>query len=139
MKMDVQFYDAGNDGATSSATAEVDKPLDLSDAIASEAAELREHSNEIFTFHKTHVNGLLYVSMAASAGELLNASLFESLAVVILMRRSLKLQMVGHLSCQKVSCIQHMQADRSPKPQNTIKLRPQLAKLLGSPAVVSWA
>lgn len=68
--MDVQFYDAGNDGATSSATAEFDKPLDLSDAIANEAAELREHSNDIFTFHKTHVNGLLYVSMAATASEL---------------------------------------------------------------------
>ena len=70
IKMDVQFYDAGNDGASSSTTAEVDNPLDLSDAIANEAAELREHSNDIFTFHKTHVNGLLYVSMAATAGEL---------------------------------------------------------------------
>ena len=68
----MQFYDAGSDGAatdTAAAGAVADgKPLDLSDAIANEVAELKEHSNDIFTFHQTNVNGLLYVSMAASAG-----------------------------------------------------------------------
>lgn len=82
IKMGVQFYDAGNDGASSSAAAEIDKPLDLSDAIANEAAELRERSNDIFTFHKTHVNGLLYVSMAASAGEPLHVCCCESVTAL---------------------------------------------------------
>ena len=71
IQMCLQFYDAGNEGGVSGEAAEAgtDKPLDLSDAIANEVAELKERSNAIFTFHKTHVNGLLFISMAASAGQ----------------------------------------------------------------------
>ena len=67
----VQFYDAGGEVPGSETTAETsnERPVDLSAAIANEVAELNERSNEIFTFHKTHVNGLLYISMAAAAGE----------------------------------------------------------------------
>ncbi|KAK9852830.1 hypothetical protein WJX84_002433 [Apatococcus fuscideae] len=82
-----QFYDAGSDGAatdTAAAGAVADgKPLDLSDAIANEVAELKEHSNDIFTFHKTNVNGLLYVSMAASADKMSPCELAKAIATEI--------------------------------------------------------
>ena len=70
LNLHLQFYDAGNDQASSSTVAEeAETPLDLDNAIANEVAELKQHSNDVFTFHKTFVNGLLYISMAASAGE----------------------------------------------------------------------
>ncbi|KAK9849249.1 hypothetical protein WJX84_007249 [Apatococcus fuscideae] len=79
-----QFYDAGSDGASSSAAAgEAEKPLDLSDAIANEVAELKEHGNDVFTFHKTFVNGLLYISMAASADKVSPCELAKAIAVEI--------------------------------------------------------
>ena len=70
MNLHLQFYDAGNDQSSSSAVPEeLETPLDLDNAIANEVAELKQHSNDVFTFHKTFVNGLLYISMAALAGE----------------------------------------------------------------------
>lgn len=66
--MAVQFYEKLCPGKGETNEAAGSDATDIAAAIADEVAGLKDQSNRIFVYHKTNVNGLIYLSMRADAG-----------------------------------------------------------------------
>lgn len=66
--VDLQFYEKLSPGKGETEGAADSAPTDIATAIADEVAELKDKDKRVFVYHKTNVNGLVYLSMKSDAG-----------------------------------------------------------------------